>query len=199
MTDQPKSQVTTRRGDEGDTTTLGGERLSKAHPIMACVGDVDELRAQTALVRLEIMTAGPKDSDEIAEFLFWLLHIYFPIGTICSDPLKKRPDVHKYSLSEADIETLEREQLRLEESVTLPHKFIVSASNPLSAKIDVLVTVTRRLERSIANLAEITPGFEAGAVLRFVNRLSDYFYILARYLEHGDHTTVDYDLLRGGD
>lgn len=174
--------------------SLGGERLSKAHPIMESVGDVDELRAHTAVLRLMISALRPKD-DALAAFLLWLMHTYFLIGTACSDPLVKKEQFHKRKLKESDLARLEKEQARLEAKVELPRQFIVSASNALAAQADVTVTVVRRLERSIAAVRKAYPEFEAGVILAFVNRLSDYFYVLARYLEEGNHIALDYEVL----
>ena len=73
--------------------------------------------------------------------------------------------------------------------------FIVSASNTLAAHVDALCATARSFERSLVALREAVPEFDAGVLLAFANRLSDYLYILARHLEDGNHLTVDYDRL----
>ena len=72
-----RSQVTTKRGDRGRTVTLSGDEYSKAHPLLECCGDLDTLRAETALYRLELLKSGEDDAAELGAFLFWLLHVYF--------------------------------------------------------------------------------------------------------------------------
>ncbi len=190
-----ESQITTKRGDGGETTALSGDTCSKAHPIMACVGALDELRAHTALLRLQILEEQPPDADALGQFLFWLLHAFFLLGSACSDPLDKHPERRKRALARGDLDKLEAEQQRLEEQTTLPRAFIVSASNTLAAQADVTCTVARRFERSFVRLRESLPDFEPDLIQAFLNRLSDYFYVLARYLEGSEHRTVDYRVL----
>jgi cob(I)alamin adenosyltransferase len=190
-----KSQVTTKRGDAGATTAISGDAYPKSHIIMECVGTLDELRAHTALARLRIIEERPGNSEHLAEFLLRLLHTYFLIGSACSDPANKHPEYRKRDLNAKDLEWLEAEQQRIEERTPLPHAFIVSAGTTLAAQVDVACTVCRRLERNIVRLKEEVPEFQADDVFKFLNRLSDVLYMLARSLEHPHHQTVDYTLL----
>ena len=68
-----RSQVTTKRGDQGRTVTISGDEYSKSHPLLECCGDLDALRAETALYRLEVLRSGRDDAQELGAFLFWLL------------------------------------------------------------------------------------------------------------------------------
>lgn len=190
-----KSQVTTKKGDLGTSRTLAGEIVSKHHPIMECVGCLDELRAQTALLRLQILELAPQDAEQHAAALLWLLHAYFSIGATCSDPQNAHPEYRKADLQTRHVERLEAEQLRLESVTRLPKAFIVSAANALAAQADIVCTVARRLERQMSALRAAEPAFDAPATFAFVNRLSDYFFILARQLEGNAHHTVDYGQL----
>ena len=190
-----RSQITSKRGDHGETTTLGGDDVSKSHPIIDCCGYVDELRAHVALLRQQIQAKYPNDA-ETADFLFWLLHCCFAIGSQCSDPRNAQPGYRQVDLGDEHINRLEDFQGKLEEEVKLPRKFIVSASNPLAAQTDVLTTYVRRLERAIVRLKEAEPSFTCDIILVFVNRLSDTLYMLARKFDDGNYQTVDYDVLR---
>ena len=122
-----KSRVTTKRGDHGETTALSHDAHPKSHPIIECVGVVDELRAHIALVRQLLLAARPGGHDETAAFLLWLLHVHFVIGAMCSDPLRKRPEYHKGFLADEHLARLEGEQARLERGLSLPRGFVVSA------------------------------------------------------------------------
>lgn len=190
-----RSRVTTKKGDQGRTVTIAGDEYSKSHPILACCGDLDALRAETALCRLALLSSDAADSEELGDFLFWILHIYFLIGTQCNDPSNKKPQYRREEVSANHLEKLEAMQEKLEAGIDLPKDFIVSASNELAARFDVLCTTARRLERSVVELRETVPEFGAEAILRFVNRLSDFLYVLARHLDHGDHIAVDYSVL----
>ncbi|MBX7256436.1 MAG: ATP:cob(I)alamin adenosyltransferase [Candidatus Hydrogenedentes bacterium] len=195
MSELKRSQVTTKRGDQGHTSTLGGDDVLKSHVIIDCTGAVDELRAQTALVRQAIQAVQPEDADSIDAFLLWLLHVYFVIGTACSDPEDKHPEYRAVELSQKHIETLENFQARLEGRVKLPKQFIVSASNPLAAQMDVVTTIARRLERCVVRVKEVYPEFRAESIFVFLNRLSDTLFMLARFLDGGAYQTVDYRVL----
>ncbi|HIJ66067.1 MAG TPA: ATP:cob(I)alamin adenosyltransferase [Candidatus Hydrogenedentes bacterium] len=190
-----KSQVTTKTGDDGQSDALSGERYSKGHPIMECVGLVDEFRANLALLRHVILREKTADYAAVTEFLLWLAHACLPLGSACSDPESKVPERHPVHIGPAQLEKLEAEQARLEKEVALPKAFIASASNLAAAHADVTCTVARRLERNIVRLKQAIPAFDATAVLKFVNRLSDYLFILARYLEQGEHLAMDPRLL----
>jgi len=190
-----KSHITTKRGDTGETTALDGTSYSKAHSIFDCVGAVDELRAHTALVRLRLLEERPNDYEACARFLFWLLHTYFLIGAACSNPARAQPDLHKREIGPRHLEKLEMEQARLEAQLELPDSFIMAAATTLAAQIDIAATVARRLERHIVKLKRECPAFQTQNILPFVNRLSDFLYILARYVEGPSHQAVNYDLL----
>ena len=187
------SPVTTKRGDTGTTLILGGQRLPKSHPILEATGKLDSLRAHTALLRLQIMEQGDEAQREVLEPLFWLLHTCFLIGTQVNDPECAHPEYRVADLGPMHLEKLETIQTALEAQITLPKSFI--ASNLLSAQADITATVARELERALVQLSETVPAFEAALILAFVNRLSDFFYIVARFLEKGMHQPVDYSVL----
>jgi len=186
------SRVTTKNGDSGTTRTLAGDIVSKGHVVLECTGRVDTLRAHTALVRAMLLERQPEDHAALADFLFWLLHVYFLIGTEVNDPECVHPEYRVETLGQKHLAVLEAEQARLEAALCLPRAFIVSASSVLAAQIDVTVTIARDLEREVVRLKAALPHFQADDILAFVNRVSDYLYVLARYVEAGNHIPVDY-------
>lgn len=190
-----KSRVTTKQGDQGTTRTLSGDWVSKSEPIIECCGWVDTLRAQIALLRLQLVEKMPEEYEEIGDFLFWLLHCCFLLGTACNDPLNKKPEYRRGEIGPEHIARLEKEQERLEAVVQLPRAFIVSASSLAAAQTDLTATTARTLERNIVRLKEAVPEFDVTHIIAFVNRLSDFLYILARFLENGQHQSVDYSVL----
>ncbi len=187
-----KSQVTTKSGDHGKAMALDGQWYSKAHPIMEATGAVDEFRGHAALIRQLILQEQPEGADELAACLLWILHCCFIIGTECSDPEGVHPEYRQGVIGPEALARLEKEQAWLEDRTRLPQAFIVTASTPLAAQIDIASAVARRLERSLVRLHETAPAFGSGGVLAFVNRLSDYLYMLARHVEGAKHTPVDY-------
>jgi cob(I)alamin adenosyltransferase len=192
-----KSRVTTTKGDQGSTRILSGEILPKSHVILEATGAVDSLRAQIALLRLQVIDSTIPDREPLREFLFWLLHTTFLIGTEVNDPRNTRPEYRRDTIGPAHLKRLETEQARLEQGLSLPRAFIVTATNLPAAHADLTATVARELERQVVRLKEVEPSFDAQHLLPFLNRLSDYLYILARHLEAGQHAPVDYGTLDG--
>lgn len=190
-----RSQVTTKRGDTGESVAISGDKLSKAHPIFETSGDVDSVRAGIALLRLKVMDSTRDDRDATSEFLMWLIHTCFLIGSHCNDPLNKKPEYRNRDLGQTFLDKLDAFQADLESRTRLPKYFIACAANELAATTDVLTTDVRRLERSIVRLKEAEPAFDVTVILPFVNRLSDTLFMLARSFEDGDHTAVDYGVL----
>ncbi len=190
-----KSQVTTKHGDSGTTRTLGGDAVSKADPTIECTGSVDAVRAQIALLRLEILDRNPNDADSIAEFLFWVLHALFLVGTQCNDPHKKKPEYWHEPVATKHLERLEAYQAKLEAEVELPKKFTVSAGTYLGARTDVVVTEVRALERAMVKLNDSISEFDTEYLLPFVNRLSDTLFMLGRKLDGGQFVALDYSAL----
>lgn len=194
-----KSQVTTKRGDAGMTTTIAGEALPKSHAIFECCGQLDALRAQTALSRLLVLESSHPEAVRVSDFLHWLLHMYFAIGSQCNDPKNARPEYRRVDVGPEHVARLEAYQADFEAQVTLPRQFVLSAATVASAQLDVTCTAARTAERSVVRLKESTPEFQAELILAFMNRLSDTLFMLARWLDGGAFTIVDYRVLGSPD
>ncbi|MBN4046799.1 ATP:cob(I)alamin adenosyltransferase [bacterium AH-315-P07] len=190
-----RSQVTTKRGDSGESTAMSGDTLSKSHAIFHACGMVDSVRAHAALLRLKVAASGRGDAKGVSEFLNWLIHTCFLIGSHCNDPHNKHPEYRNRELTQAFLDKLDAYQQDLESRVTLPKNFIAYASNELAAETDILCTEVRALERSIVGVKESEGVFDASVIIPFVNRLSDTLFMLARSFEDGNHTSVDYGVL----
>lgn len=186
---------TTKQGDNGTTRLISGERVSKAHPAVVATGELDTFRAMLAEARLMILESGAPDAEAHADFLWWLLHACFVIGTEVNDPSRLKPEYRVKEINETFIARIEAEQARLEATLQLPRAFIVSASTLLSARIDILATQARKLERTVVELSAAVPEFQSAQLMVFVNRISDYLCALSRALEQGSHLPVDYRIL----
>jgi len=188
------SIVTTGAGDAGETRTLGGALLPKDHPVIECTGLLDRLRAQIALLRLQLLKRKPEAREE-PEFLFWLLHCCFLIGSRVNDAENLHPEWRSGDLEERHLRQLEAEQERMEATLHLPKAFIVSATNTLAAVADCTAVAARDFERGLVRAAEAAPALRQTHLLPFANRMGDFFFVLARYLEDGQHESVDYTRL----
>lgn len=189
------SRVTTKNGDTGTTRILSGEVLSKGDIVLECTGRVDSARAQVAMLRALVAERKPADHAAVSDFLFWLLHTFFLVGTEVNDPERRHPEYRSKELSPAHLAKLESEQARLEAALSLPRAFIACAASVEAAQADIAATAVRDLERELVRLQDAVPLFQGAELIAFVNRVSDYLYILARYLEGGSHQPVDYGVL----
>lgn len=192
-----KSQVTTGQGDRGATRLLSGEVVPKHHPVVEATGALDTLRARLAYTRLVLLEREPERRRE-ADALWWLAHACFLMGSELSDPLNRKPQWKRGLVGAGHLAWLEREQAWLEEQVRLPRAFIVSAAGIPAAEVDLTAVAAREFERRLTAVAEMYPESRLAALFPFVNRLSDFLFLLARHLDHGRWQIVDYDLAMEG-
>lgn len=174
MIDQPYQKymkIYTKTGDKGTTSLVGGTRISKADLRIDTYGTVDELNSYIGLVRDQPVNEVRRD------FLKYIQDRLFTIGSIlASEPDNKKhfiPDLH-----EEDIVALE---LAIDEMNTVlepMRSFILPGGHPSVSFGHVARTVCRRAERLVIALNESEP-VEA-EVIRYLNRLSDYLFVLSR-------------------
>ena len=166
-------KIYTKTGDKGQTSLVGGTRVSKTELRIEAYGTVDELNSYVGLVRDQAVNNDRKDIlKEIQDRLF-------TIGSIlASEPeqTKKRiPDLH-----ENDIELLEKEMDRMDESLE-PMRFFILPGGHQSVSFGHLArTVCRRAERVVIRLSQETEVDDL--VIRYLNRLSDYLFVLCRMM-----------------
>jgi cob(I)alamin adenosyltransferase len=168
-------KIYTRTGDGGETSLFDGTRVRKDDPRVAAYGDVDELNAWLGLVR-----AFAIDAD-LAEPLVHIQRDLFALGAQLADPADKiAARVTKVVIGEADVARLEALIDRLEADLPPLRRFILAGGAPAGAALHVARTVCRRAERAIVALR---PPVEP-ALVRYVNRLSDLLFVLARAVNH---------------
>ncbi len=166
-------KIYTKTGDNGQTSLVGGTRVSKTELRIEAYGTVDELNSYVGLLRDQEINNDRKDIlKEIQDRLF-------TIGSIlASEPeqTKKRiPDLH-----ESDIELLEKEMDKMDESLE-PMRFFILPGGHQSVSFGHLArTVCRRAERITLRLAQETEVNEL--VIKYLNRLSDYLFVLCRMM-----------------
>jgi cob(I)alamin adenosyltransferase len=165
----------TRSGDAGETSYFDGTRVRKDDPRLAAYGDVDELNAWLGFVRAsKVDPAVDAELDRIQRNLFAL-------GAQLADPAEKlAARVTKAVVGDEDVTRLEQLIDRFDGEVPPLRKFILSGGTPAGAALHVARTVCRRAERRIVSLA---PPADP-VLLRYVNRLSDLLFALARAVNH---------------
>jgi cob(I)alamin adenosyltransferase len=168
-------KIYTRTGDAGETSLFGGTRARKSDPRVDAYGEVDELNAWLGLARAS--APDPALADELVP----LQRDLFALGAQLADPADKiAARVTKATLSDADTARLERLIDRLEAELPPLRRFILAGGAPAGAALHVARTVCRRAERRIVAL---DPPVDP-VLLRYVNRLSDLLFVLARTANH---------------
>lgn len=173
-----KSNLYTRTGDLGTTSLVGGERVSKASPRLEAYGTVDELNAA-----LGLLLAHPGISSDERADLERVQHKLFTIGAYLATPAPDGAITTARGLGQKAISDLERGIDRLDASVPPLDRFLLPGGTPAAAAAHVARTVCRRAERAIVALAD-SGVYVDPDVIRYVNRLSDYLFVLSRNINH---------------
>jgi len=164
--------ISTKTGDSGSTGLWTGERVKKNSPRVEAYGTVDELNAHLAEAKHLVKSDRVKlIIKEIQEDLFRVVGALASVG------------VFPYPVTGADVERVTLYVHEFEKEVELTG-FVIPGSTPQSAKLDVCCTVARRAERRILSLAE--EENIPGAVKKYMNRLSDLVFMLARFEEKNE-------------
>lgn len=168
-------KIYTKTGDQGQTSIIGGTRLSKAHLRIEAYGNVDELNSHIGLLRDQEVNEDRRDLlKEIQDRLF-------TIGSsLAADPEKSKlkiPDLH-----ESDIELLEKQIDLMNETLPMMRNFILPGGHPSISFGHIARTVCRRAERGCIALQQ--ESFVAELVIKYLNRLSDYLFVLCRQMHH---------------
>lgn len=170
-------KIYTRTGDKGETGLFGGDRVPKTHPRVEAYGDVDELNSAIGLALALGGADAPGDLvaalRHIQDRLFDLgADLATPPGTAAGDWLTRVPPAWSTEL-EAAIDVLTS-------TLSPLTAFILPGGTPLAGALHVARTVCRRAERRV--LAAANAGETIGApVVTYLNRLSDYLFVAARY------------------
>lgn len=169
-------KIYTRTGDAGETSLFDNTRVSKAHPRVDAYGEVDELNASLGVVR-----AAEAVDPDIESALAGIQRDLFAVGAQLADPADKLADrVTKAVVTDADVERLEQLIDRLETELPPLRRFILAGGVPAGAALHLARTVCRRAERHAVSL---DPPADAVA-LRYLNRLSDLLFVMARVVNH---------------
>ena len=168
-------RIYTKTGDQGETSLFGGKRLLKSHLRIETYGTVDELNSYIGLVRDHL------SEEDVRELLKSIQDRLFTIGAnLASDPDKEMsvPDVQ-----EPDLTRLEQEMDRMDELLPELKNFILPGGHPAVSTCHIARCVCRRAERLTVALSQDSPV--APILIRYLNRLSDYLFMLARFIAKG--------------
>lgn len=161
----------TKGGDKGFTSLIGG-RVSKTDSRVEAYGELDELNSFVGLSHA--IAQQQEQTAVLAKQLEVIMHELFD----CGADLAYAQDNHPFKVTNGMVEQLENWIDQYTEETTPLEKFILPGGAPLSAQLHICRTVCRRVERRIVAACEEHKINEA--VLQYVNRLSDYFFVAAR-------------------
>jgi len=166
-------KIYTKTGDKGQTSLIGGTRVAKYHLRIEAYGTVDELNSYIGLIMCQNIDAHHQQLlKEIQDRLF-------TVGSsLAADPEKSKmkiPDLH-----DSDVTLLENEMDAMNESLPALKHFILPGGNTVVSYCHIARCVCRRAERLTVELAE--NSFVDERVTVYLNRLSDYLFVLARKL-----------------
>jgi cob(I)alamin adenosyltransferase len=168
-------KIYTKSGDKGETSLISGARVPKDSPRVEAYGTCDEANSTIGLA-LSLLP----EADEWQE-LRRVFHVVqtklFHIGAELATPAGKKVG---WPIQEEDVTFLEQQIDKLDESLPQLTNFVLPGGHPSAAALHVARTVVRRAEREAVRITESEPV--NGTVLKYLNRLSDFLFVAARYV-----------------
>jgi cob(I)alamin adenosyltransferase len=164
VSDEKRPPISTRGGDDGTTTLLGGGRISKHDARIIVLGDVDEASSSIGLARAE-------SEGDMVELLIGLQRLLYRVMGDVAMPEEEN------AVGQSDLAYLDAALEEWRDRTKLPNEFVIPGETRLGALLDVSRSVVRRAERSLAaaGYAEAHPD-----AFKAVNRLSDVLFVVAR-------------------
>ena len=168
-------RIYTRTGDDGTTSLFGGERVGKGNPRIDAYGTVDETNSIVGMARAHLR--GEPGEDELDPVLGDLQDELFVLGADLATPMDATPVVER--IEDDHVTALEERIDRFDADLPPLEQFILPGGTPAGASLHSARTVCRRAERHIVEASTSTPINEQAMV--YLNRLSDLFFVLARW------------------
>jgi cob(I)alamin adenosyltransferase len=171
------NKIYTRTGDKGTTALGTGDRVTKDNVRVETYGTTDEVNSVLGIARLHT-----NDSPEIDVALGRIQNDLFDLGADLCFPESGEPlNYEPLRVTDAQVDWLEAEIDRLNGDLEPLNSFILPGGTPLAAHLHHARTVSRRAERLCVALNEAEPDKVSDAVLKYLNRLSDYLFVAARW------------------
>lgn len=171
------TKIYTKTGDQGRTSLIGGTKVAKSHIRIESYGTVDELNSFIGLVG-DYLT---KDHIIIKTFLKEVQDRLFTIGSSLACDPEKEPLMKIPDLKEEDVLILESEMDKMNEQLPAMKNFIIPGGHIAVSTTHIARCVCRRAERLCVSMKELE-SFVEPLVIKYLNRLSDYLFVLARYI-----------------
>jgi len=173
-------KIYTKTGDQGQTSLFGGRRVAKDHVRIDSYGQVDELNALLGVVLLHV------NQPQLQEQLRRIQSELFVLGADLATPLDVASD-HVVRMDQAPVARLEQEIDQAEAELPPLRHFVLPGGGAGGAHLHLARTVCRRAERATARLAAQEPVNPAALI--YLNRLSDWLFVMARLVNHREGQT----------
>jgi cob(I)alamin adenosyltransferase len=170
-------KIYTKTGDAGQTSLVGGKRVSKASQRLEAYGTIDELNSH-----LGLLAAMQNVDPESGNILHSIQNRLFNLGAYLATDNTNNPDLIPAGITTEEIQTIEAEIDRLDATLPPLTSFILPGGSIEASQANVARTVCRRAERRLIALADQATVHPLA--LSYVNRLSDYLFTLGRHLNN---------------
>lgn len=171
------AKIYTKTGDKGTTSLIGGTKVSKSNRRIEAYGTVDELNSFTGLC-IDHLTANniPHVLREVQDRLF-------TIGSSLACDPDKEPRLKIPDLKEEDIVLLEKEMDKMDEVLPAMKSFVLPGGHVTVSTLHIARCVCRRAERCCVRISKKKDEVPE-LIIKYLNRLSDYFFVLSRFATH---------------
>lgn len=167
-------KIYTKTGDKGTTSLIGGTKVLKSHLRISSYGTIDELNSHIGLLNDTLQ------NPEVSLVLREVQDRLFTIGSSLACDPEREPKLKLPDLHEEDIVFLEIEIDRMNDALPPMTSFVLPGGHVAVSQAHVARCVCRRAERTCVELHDIGE-FVDGLVIKYINRLSDYLFVLSRY------------------
>lgn len=181
------NKIYTRSGDAGTTALGSGERVSKHALRIAAYGTVDETNASVGVASVHL--AG--DDSGLDAMLLRIQNDLFDLGAdLCVPDRGKKLEHEPLRINDAQVERLEQEIDQMNAELEPLRSFVLPGGTPAAAALHVARTISRRAERLMVELAAMPDETVSAPALKYINRLSDFFFVASRYANDRDKSDV---------
>ena len=168
-------KIYTKTGDKGTTSLIGGTKVPKSHLRIESYGTVDELNSHIGYCNDLIQ------HSETNQLLKEIQDRLFTIGSSLATDPDKEPSIKIPDLKEEDILLLEKEMDKMDESLPVMKSFVLPGGHPVVSSLHIARCVCRRAERTCVRMQHEEMEV-ASLVIKYLNRLSDYLFVLSRFM-----------------
>ena len=179
-------KIYTKTGDQGETSLFTGQRVPKDTPFIDALGTVDECNSCIGAA----LSFLPKTAQfaDVREQLETIQHALFDVGAALATPRTRatQTKLNKTRFDDEAIRLLEQWIDQMEEKLPKLHSFILPGGHTAGALLHLSRSICRRAERCVLPMHR--EGDVSDGVIIYLNRLSDYLFVLSRYVNHLNHS-----------